>query len=145
MWMNLPVSIILVCAIRIVCNEVEFRRKVRPVRPLTYLSHLEKKQLSVNDSRLSTAPTPPKWKRKIDSPVVEAAMKDFIDKILNDFVVDLWYSDVTPDREFPEQIRAIIMDALGEISGRVKEINLVDLLTRYLDFLVENKEFCHWF
>uniref|UniRef100_A0A2N9F0S0 PX domain-containing protein n=1 Tax=Fagus sylvatica TaxID=28930 RepID=A0A2N9F0S0_FAGSY len=108
----------------------QFRWKVQSVHPPTYLSHLEKKPLSVNDSRLSTMPPPPKWKRKIDSPVVEAAMSEFIDKILKDFVVDLWYSEITPDREFPEQIRAIIMDALGEISGRVKELNLVDLLTR---------------
>ena len=130
MWMNIPISILFVSALRILLNEVEFHWKVRSVRPPTYLSHLEKKQLSVNDSRLSTMPPPPKWKRKIDSPVVEAAMSDFIDKILKDFVVDLWYSEITPDREFPEQIRAIIMDALGEISGRVKELNLVDLLTR---------------
>ena len=133
MWMNLPMSILLVCALRILFNEVEFRRKVKPVCPQTYLSHLEKKQLSVNDSRLSAAPTPSKWKRKIDSPVVEAAIGDFIDKILKDFVVDLWYAEITPDKEFPEQIRSIILDVLGEISGRVKEINLVDLLTRYLN------------
>lgn len=57
-------------------------------------------------------------------------MKDFIDKILKDFVVDLWYSEITPDKEFPEQIHALIMDALGEIAVRVKDINLVDLLTR---------------
>ncbi|GMY05922.1 sorting nexin-16 [Fagus crenata] len=130
MWMNIPISILFVSALRILFNEVEFRWKVRSVRLPTYLSHLEKKPLSVNDSRLSTMPPPPKWKRKIDSPVVEAAMSEFIDKILKDFVVDLWYSEITPDREFPEQIRAIIMDALGEISGRVKVLNLVDLLTR---------------
>lgn len=137
MWMNLPISILFVCGLRILFNEVDFHRKVRPVWRQTYLSHLEKKQLSVNDSRLSSAPAPTKWKRKIDSPIVEDAITDFIDIILKDFVVDLWYSDITPDREFPEQIRAVIMDALGEISGRVKNINLVDLLTRYLVSLVE--------
>ncbi|KAE8008424.1 hypothetical protein FH972_004938 [Carpinus fangiana] len=136
MWMNIPISIMLVSALRIIFNEVEFRWKVRSVRPRTYLSHLEKKQLSVNDPRLSTMPPPPRWKRKVDSPIVEAAMSDFIDQILKDFVVNLWYSEITPDREFPEQIRAIIMDALGEISGRVKELNLVDLLTRDLVDLV---------
>lgn len=75
-------------------------------------------------------PPPPKWKRKINSPVVESAMEDFINKLLQDFVVDLWYSDITPDKEAPELIRGIIMDALAEISVRVKKINLVDLLTR---------------
>lgn len=131
MWMNLPIAILLVSVVRMLLNELDFHWKVKkPVRPKTYLSHLEKKQLSVNDSRLSTSLPPPKWKRKIGSPIVEDAMKDFIDKILKDFVIDLWYSDITPDTEAPEQIRAIIMDALGEVSGRVKEINLVDLLTR---------------
>ncbi|TQD79721.1 hypothetical protein C1H46_034749 [Malus baccata] len=131
MWMNLPLSIVLVSMLRILLNNVEFRWKgQKPVRPQSYLSHLEKKQLSLNDPRLSTGPPPPKWKRKIGSPIVEDAMKDFIDKLLKDFVIDLWYSDITPDKEAPEQIRAIIMDALGEVSGRVKAINLVDLLTR---------------
>ncbi|XP_010999721.1 PREDICTED: uncharacterized protein LOC105107475 isoform X2 [Populus euphratica] len=131
MWMNLPISILFVSLLRILCNEVEFSWKVRrSARRPSYLSHLEKKQLSLNDSRLSSVPPPPKWKRKIDSPVVEAAISDFIDKILKDFVVDLWYSEITPDREAPELMRSVIMDALGEISGRAKDINLIDLLTR---------------
>ncbi|XP_050364407.1 uncharacterized protein LOC126783064 [Argentina anserina] len=131
MWMNLPIAILLVAVLRMMLNEVEFHWKApKPVRQKTYLAHLEKKQLSVNDSRLSTSLPPQKWKRKIGSAVVEEAMKDFIDKILKDFVIDLWYSDITPDKEAPEHIHAIVMDALGEVSGRVKEINLVDLLTR---------------
>lgn len=130
MWMNIPISVLLVCGLRILFNEVEFHWKARNIRRQTYLSHLEKKQLSVNDSRLSTLPPPPKWKRKIDSPIVEAAMEDFINKLLQDFVKDLWYSDITPDTEAPELIHAIIMDVLAEVSGRVKEINLVELLTR---------------
>ncbi|XP_060168306.1 uncharacterized protein LOC132599107 isoform X1 [Lycium barbarum] len=130
MWMNLPIAILLVCGLRILFNEVEFRRKVRNVRPPTYLAHLEKKQLSVNDSRLSTSPPTLKWKRKIGAPIVEAAAEEFIDKVLHDFVIDLWYSDITPDKEAPELMHEIIMDVLGEISGRVKGINLVELLTR---------------
>ncbi|XP_044508167.1 uncharacterized protein LOC123227439 [Mangifera indica] len=129
MWMNLPISILIVCGLRILSNEVEFSWKVKRAHPQSYLSQLEKKQLSANDSRLSNAPSPPRWKRKIDSPIVEAAINDFIDKILKDFVVDLWYSEITPDKEVPELMRTIIMDAIGEISGRVKEINLVEMLT----------------
>ncbi|KAI3803675.1 hypothetical protein L1987_31835 [Smallanthus sonchifolius] len=137
MWMNVPIAILLVSGSRILLNEVEFRWKIKKTaESRTLLSHLEKKQLSVNDSRLSTLPPPPKWKRKIDSPIVEAAMEDFINKLLQDFVVDLWYTDITPDNEGPELIKAIIMDALAEISARVKNINLVDLLTRNVVDLV---------
>ncbi|XP_050231901.1 uncharacterized protein LOC126680764 [Mercurialis annua] len=131
MWINLPISILLVSALRVLSKEVEISWKPRKSpRAQTYLSHLEKKQLSVNDSRLPPAAIPPKWKRKIDSPAVEAAANDLIDKVLKDFVINLWYSEITPDKEAPELMRAVIMDAIGEISGRVKEINLVDLLTR---------------
>ncbi|CAL5378687.1 unnamed protein product [Camellia sinensis] len=133
MWMNIPISILFVSALRILFNEVEFHWKVRKIYQQTYLSHLEK---TVNDSRLSTMLPPPKWKRKIDSPVVEAAIEEFVNKILQDFVSDLWYSEITPDKEVPELIRAVIMDALGEVSGRVKEINLVDLVTRDIVDLV---------
>ncbi|WOG82368.1 hypothetical protein DCAR_0101532 [Daucus carota subsp. sativus] len=130
MWMNIPISVLMVSGLRILLNEIDFHWKVRNIQQKTYLSHLEKKQLSVNDSELPALPTPPKRKKKIDSPIIEAAMEEFIDKLLQDFVVDLWYSEITPDKEAPELIRAVVMDVLADVSGRVKEINLVELLTR---------------
>ncbi|XP_047964798.1 uncharacterized protein LOC125209238 [Salvia hispanica] len=131
MVMNIPVAILLVAGMRILFNEVDFQWKVRNVRATSYLSHLEKKQLSANDSRLSTKPpSPQEWKRKIDSPVVEAALEEFVNKALTEFVIDLWYSDITPDKEAPELIHAIIMEVFGDIAGRLKEVNLVELLTR---------------
>ncbi|KAL5714439.1 hypothetical protein ACHQM5_016403 [Ranunculus cassubicifolius] len=130
MWTNLPIAILLLCALRVLSHKVDFHWRVRPVLRQTYLSHLEKKQLSVDDPRLSNGPSSSKRKRRIDSPIVEAAVNEFISKILQDFVSDLWYSTITPDKEGPEQMRLLISDALGEISGRIKDINLVDLLTR---------------
>ncbi|KAL8143559.1 hypothetical protein V2J09_016591 [Rumex salicifolius] len=136
MWMNIPVSVVLAFALRALTNHVEFRWKPPPSPRQTYLSYLEKKQLSLNDSRLSIEHTPQKWKRKIDSLIVQAALEEFIDLILRDFVIDLWFSDITPDKEAPELIRQIVLDALGEVAGRVKEVNLVDLLTRDMIDLV---------
>ncbi|KAG6417519.1 hypothetical protein SASPL_119701 [Salvia splendens] len=131
MVMNVPVAILLVAGMRILFNEVDFQWKVRNVRATSYLSLLEKKQLSANDSRLSTKPpSPQEWKRKIDSPVVEAALEEFVNKALTEFVIDLWYSDITPDKDAPELIHAIIMEVFGDIAGRLKEVNLVELLTR---------------
>ncbi|CAM8977284.1 unnamed protein product [Rhodiola kirilowii] len=136
MWMNVPVAILVVSALHILTKQVEFRWKPRETGPKTYLSYLIKKQLPLDDPRLSIALPFPKWKRKIDSPVVEAAADEFIGKLLRDFVLDLWYSEITPDKEFPELVRCVIMEALGEISGRVKQLNLVDLLTRDIVVLV---------
>ncbi|KAH6819798.1 phox domain-containing protein [Perilla frutescens var. hirtella] len=132
MLMNIPIAVLLVSGLRILFNEVEFQWKVRNARAGgSYLSHLDKKQLSVNDSRISTQPpSPQEWKRKIDSPLVEAAIEDFVNKALHEFVIDLWYSEITPDKEAPELIHAIIMEVLGDVSGRLKEVNIVELLTR---------------
>ncbi|KAG5037984.1 hypothetical protein JHK86_018824 [Glycine max] len=89
-----------------------------------------KNQLPLNDGHLTYSPPPPKWKKKIDSPIVEAALNDFVDLILKDFVINMWYANITPDMEFPELVHDLIMHAIAEVSARVKEINLVDLLTR---------------
>ncbi|XP_054778084.1 uncharacterized protein LOC129286073 [Prosopis cineraria] len=136
MWMNIPASVLLFSALHIFFDNVEFHWKVQRPRSPTYLSHLGKKQLSLNDSRLSTKIPPPTWKSGIGSTVVEAALSDFVDKLIQDFIIDLVCTYITPDKEFPDQIHALIMDAIGEISRRVKEINLVDLLTRDIVHLV---------
>lgn len=143
MWTNIPIAFLILSALRLLSHEVEFRWKVQPVRRPTYLSHLQKKQLSLDDPRISPLPTASRWRRKIDSPLVEAAVDDFINKILQDFVIDLWYSAITPDKEAPEQVHTLIKDVIGEISGRIKEINLVDLLTRcfYIAFASHQHSF----
>ncbi|KAG1369765.1 hypothetical protein COCNU_15G001310 [Cocos nucifera] len=138
MWTNIPISILILSAVRFLSYEVEIHWRVHPVHKQTYLSHLEKMQLPLDDFHLYTVPPTSKWRRKIDSPIVEAAIEEFINKILQDFVVDLWYSSLTPDKEAPELIRTIILDVLAEISGRVKQINLVDLLTRDMVDLIGN-------
>ncbi|XP_074275371.1 uncharacterized protein LOC141599290 [Silene latifolia] len=130
MLMNIPIAALIAFFLRYLAIELEFRWKASQSSKPTYLSYLEKKQISPNDPRLSTVPPPPRWKRKFDSPVIEAAVEDFVDKIIQDFVSDLWYSDITPDKEAPDLMRTIILEALGEVAGRVKEVNLVDLLTR---------------
>ncbi|KAA8540412.1 hypothetical protein F0562_024669 [Nyssa sinensis] len=43
---------------------------------------------------------------------------------------DLWYSRMTPDRQGPEELVQIMNDVFGELSCRMKNINLIDLLTR---------------
>ncbi|KAL9231614.1 hypothetical protein vseg_006817 [Gypsophila vaccaria] len=137
MWMNVPIAILIALFFRFLANEVEFRWKVSPNSKHTQLSYLEKKRIPANDSRLSTVP-PPKWKRKFDSPVVEAAVEDFVNTIIQDFVINLWYSDITPDKEAPDLMRLVILEALGEVAGRAKKVNLVDLLTRDIVDLISD-------
>lgn len=71
------------------------------------------------------------WRRKVNSPCVEAAINQFSRHLISEWVTDLWYSRLTPDKDGPEELVQIINGVFGEISYRAREINLIDLLTRY--------------
>ncbi|XVF74581.1 hypothetical protein PTKIN_Ptkin13bG0121200 [Pterospermum kingtungense] len=76
------------------------------------------------------------WRRKVNSAVVEDAIDHFTRHIISEWVTDLWYSRLTPDREGPEELVLIINGVLGEFSDRMRNINLIDLLTRDLVNLI---------
>ena len=40
------------------------------------------------------------------------------------FVYDAWYSTLTPDREFPREIRRILNTAFGELAGRARHMDV---------------------
>lgn len=71
------------------------------------------------------------WRKKVDSPPVEAAIEQFTRHLISEWVVDLWYSRITSDRDGPEELVEIMNDVIGEISSRARDINLIDLVTRY--------------
>ncbi|KAH9311250.1 hypothetical protein KI387_026285, partial [Taxus chinensis] len=129
-WFNIPISILLISVLRYFSLELELRWRMDPIHQESYHSHLKIRQLSHSDPLLLSPPISKKWKRTIDSPVVAAAVDKFTQKIVQEFITDLWYSSVTPDREFPDQIRLLINDVLGEVAQRLKHINLIELLTR---------------
>ncbi|KAH9299978.1 hypothetical protein KI387_011561, partial [Taxus chinensis] len=129
-WLNVPVSFIIISLFRYLSLDVEIHRRGPTICQPSYLLHLRQRQLSPHDPLLYPARASMRWKRNIDSPVIEAAVDDFTRKIVQEFVTDLWYSSITPDHEVPQQINFLLNDVLGEISQRVKRINLIDLLTR---------------
>ncbi|KAG2315667.1 hypothetical protein Bca52824_018789 [Brassica carinata] len=140
MGMNLPVAVLILYGLRILLNQNEFRRKVMPAPRQSHLHHPARMQLSLNDARLSTIPPPPSWKDKINSHVVEDAINDFVDKIVENYVKNLWYSSITPDKDFLELIRGLIMNAVGEISVRVKERNIFCLIRGVVDLIGDHLE-----
>ncbi|XP_027344549.1 uncharacterized protein LOC113857058 isoform X2 [Abrus precatorius] len=76
------------------------------------------------------------WRTKVNSPVVEDAIDHFTRHLISEWVTDLWYSRITPDKEGPEELVKIINGVLGEISGRMRNINLIDFLIRDLINLI---------
>lgn len=70
------------------------------------------------------------WRRKVNSRVAEDAIDHFTRHLISEWVTDLWYSRLTPDKEGPEELINIVNGVLGEIAGRFRNINLIDLLMR---------------
>ena len=44
------------------------------------------------------------------------------------FVYDAWYATLTPDREFPREIRRMLNTAFGELAERGRRIDLKKML-----------------
>ncbi|PIN05900.1 hypothetical protein CDL12_21546 [Handroanthus impetiginosus] len=79
------------------------------------------------------------WKRKVNSPVVEEAIDQFTRHIISEWVTGLWYSRITPDRQGPEELVLIMNGVLGEISSRMRNVNLIDLLTRDIINIISSR------
>lgn len=67
----------------------------------------------------------------MNSLAVEAAIEQFTRHLVSEWITDLWYSRITPDKDAPEELVNIMNNVLGEISSRARDVNLINLLTRF--------------
>ncbi|XP_077210189.1 phox (PX) domain-containing protein [Tasmannia lanceolata] len=134
-WMNLPAAASLIVLIRYFSHDLEMRRRVAANKRSTSSNNLSQKiPLEVPKD----APEKSDWRRKVNSPIVEAAIDQFTRHLVSEWVTNLWYSRLTPDMDAPEELVHIMNGVLGEISFRVRDINLIDLLTRDIISLICN-------
>ncbi|KAK6148848.1 hypothetical protein DH2020_016373 [Rehmannia glutinosa] len=133
---NLPAALFLIIILRYMSLDFEMRRKAAIYKG---------KQTSTNSSKtkpyegLRVLSERSDWKRKVNSPVVEDAIDQFSRHIVSEWVTDLWYSRITPDRQAPEEIVLIMNGVIGEISSRMRNVNLIDLLTRDVIYIVSSR------
>ncbi|XP_047340631.1 uncharacterized protein LOC124944424 [Impatiens glandulifera] len=126
-WVNMPIAASLVVLIRYLALDYDMRRKAaryKSSKPASANISSQKKPVE------NPKPIVSDWKKKVNSPVVEDAIDHFTQHIVSEWVTDLWYSRITPDKQGPEELVRIINGVLGEISCRARNINLIDLLTR---------------
>ncbi|GAB2228110.1 hypothetical protein Droror1_Dr00009940 [Drosera rotundifolia] len=134
-WVNLPAAASLIVFFRYLVVDFEMRRKAAVYNNKS-LSGKVVAHKAVAD--LKGVAKRPNWRRKVNSPVVEDAIDKFTRHLISEWVTDLWYSRLTPDREGPEELVQILNGAIGEVSDRMRSINLIDLLTRDVIHLVCN-------
>uniref|UniRef100_A0A1D1YXW6 Sorting nexin-13 n=1 Tax=Anthurium amnicola TaxID=1678845 RepID=A0A1D1YXW6_9ARAE len=126
-WVNLPAAASLIIFFRYLSLDLDVRRRASSsnrAAPLNKSSRERSIELpKIPVDKLS-------WRRKVNSPVVEAAIDQFIRHLVSEWVTDLWYSRITPDKDGPEELVQVMNDVLGEVSCRARDINLINLLTR---------------
>ncbi|CAL1378069.1 unnamed protein product [Linum trigynum] len=132
-WVNLPAATFLIIILRYFVLDLEMRRK-----SATYVSKSLQSNTSPQDRPHGSSRIVQKsqWRKKVNSPVVEDAINNFMRHIVSEWVTDLWYGRLTPDQEGPEELVVIMNGVLGELSARLRDINLLDLLTRDLINLI---------
>ncbi|OEL19894.1 hypothetical protein BAE44_0019087 [Dichanthelium oligosanthes] len=145
-WFNLPFATALIILFRYISLDYDFRRK-----STTSTDHdVSHSLVKTKSTELKKVLQPEKdgksdWKSKVNSPPVEAAFEQFTRHLVTEWVTDLWYSRVTPDKEGPEELITIVNTVLGEISVRARNVNLINLLTRDLvDLICNNLELYHF-
>lgn len=126
-WVNLPAAASLIVILRYVSLDYDMRRKAAAYnsKPSPANTTFQSKPVPLLNTIGKS-----EWRRKVNSPVVEEAIENFTRHLVSEFVTDLWYSRLTPDKQGPEELACIVNSVIGEISARMRNINLIDLLTR---------------
>ncbi|KAL2454047.1 Phox-associated domain [Abeliophyllum distichum] len=125
---NLPAAAFLIIILRYLSLDFDMRRKTATYKgkPITANNSSDRKPFQY--PRVVAEKSD--WKHKVNSPVVEDAIDQFTRHIVSEWVTNLWYSRITPDENGPEELVQIMNGVLGEISYRMRNVNLIDLLTR---------------
>ena len=80
------------------------------------------------------------WRKEVDSEVVANAWFSFAGHIVQEFIYDTWYSHLTPDTEFPAEVRGLFNAAFGRLAKRAKKITIKVLIAQMLEMVVEQIE-----
>lgn len=81
------------------------------------------------------------WKKLVNAPIVESAWESFCGSIIQEWIYDSWFSMISPDREFPAEVRRLMNEAFAEIAQRAKKVDLRTLLLRDMcDLFTEQLE-----
>ncbi|CAL9774850.1 unnamed protein product [Musa acuminata subsp. burmannicoides] len=134
-WVNLPAAVAIIIFCLYLSRDLDIRRRSTVSDKLSLVDEFTQKK-SVELLKFSLEKSD--WRKKVDSPPVEAAIEQFTRHLISEWVVDLWYSRITSDRDGPEELVEIMNGVIGEISSRARDINLIDLVTRDIVNLICN-------
>ncbi|KAK4359474.1 hypothetical protein RND71_021703 [Anisodus tanguticus] len=127
-FVNLPAAALLIVSLRYLSLDFDARMKAVTYKSKSSVSNSTFQRKHIDAPR--TVNEKSIWRKKVNSPAVEEAIDHFTRHMVSEWVTDLWYSRITSDSQGPEELVQIMNGVLGEISRRMRTINLIDLITR---------------
>lgn len=129
-WINMPSAVLVIILLRYISYDVSARRRIAEQGTPSSTKNILQKQMPLGNASFQPHSEPTNWRRKVDSPVVEAAIDKLTRHLVSEWLTNLWYEKITPDKDAPEELTEIMNGVLGEICLRAKDVNLIDLITR---------------
>ncbi|KAG7671832.1 hypothetical protein Ndes2526B_g07257 [Nannochloris sp. 'desiccata'] len=81
-----------------------------------------------------------RWRENVRSKVVEHAWETLCGSIVQEFIYDTWYHYLSPDKEFPAEIRRILNHAFGSLAVRARALDLRLIMEDASELLMEQLE-----
>lgn len=107
-------------------------------------------RFSADTASLPQQPPPPpqtadpkgnyRWREDVRSTVVEHAWETLCGSIVQEFIYDTWYHYLSPDKEFPAEIRRILNHAFGRLAVRARTLDLRLIMEDASELLMEQLE-----
>ena len=98
----------------------------------------QKKKTPEGDQLLRGVQTKDAWRKDVNSDVVSEAWFSFAGHIVQEFIYDTWYSHLTPDKEFPAEVRALLNGAFGRLAKRARtNVHLHQLCCDLVNMLID--------
>lgn len=129
-WINMPAAVLLIVLVRYISYDISARRRIAEQDTPSSVNNILQNQMPLDHASSQPHSEPSDWRRKVDSPVVEAAIDKLTKHLVSEWMTNLWYEKITPDKDAPEELTEIMNGLLGEICLRAKDVNLIDLITR---------------
>ncbi|EFN59116.1 hypothetical protein CHLNCDRAFT_137916 [Chlorella variabilis] len=83
---------------------------------------------------------PDAWRKFVRAPVVEEAWVRFCGSIVQEFIYDIWYSTITPDMEFPAEVRRLLNSGFGQLAQRARQLDLRLVMNDLAELFMEQLE-----
>ncbi|KAL4430933.1 hypothetical protein ABPG75_006189 [Micractinium tetrahymenae] len=142
---NLPLALLSVVTVRLLLAAVEREQRARAARaarapPMAWRREAPPTTPAPTFGIPPGSSKPDAWRKFVRAPVVEEAWARFAGSIVQEFLYDTWYAYITPDREFPAEVRRILNTAFGQLALRARRLDLRAVMNDLCELVMEQLE-----